>query len=68
MLDDIICVTHVEMAKRGDFRPLGESLCIVCDDMGIDLDVVIEECEFTRLTHDVAEAALKHGRSRRRYS
>jgi len=68
MLDDIICVTHVEMAKRGELRPLGESLCIVCDDMGIDLDVVIKECEFTLLTHDVAEAALKHGRSHRRYS
>ncbi len=68
MLDDIICVTHVEMAKRGDSRPLGESLCIACDDMGIDLDVVVEECEFTLLTHDLAKAALKYGRSLRRYS
>ncbi|NVN55216.1 hypothetical protein FLM52_05310 [bacterium Scap17] len=68
MLDDIISVTHVEQARKGNLDLLGESLCIVCDDMGIALDDVIEECEFTRLTHELAEAALTRGRAHRRFS
>ncbi|MBS4155514.1 hypothetical protein [Cobetia sp. MC34] len=66
MLDDIISVTHVEQARRGNLDLLGESLCIACDDLGIALDDVIEESEFTRLTYELAEAALTHGRSHRR--
>ena len=66
MLDEIVIVSHVEQAKRGDLKFLGESLCIVCDDMGIDLNEVVEECGFTRLTHELAKAALDYGRSNRR--
>lgn len=66
--EEVISVTHVEQAKRGDLKFLGESLCIVCDDMGVAFDEVVEECEFTLLTRDLAEAALTHGRLHRRYS
>ena len=62
---DLIDPTLVNEAKRGDMRPLGEALCVVCDDLGIGLAEVMEEFDFSGLDLELAKEALSQGRYNR---
>ena len=57
--------TLVNEAKSGEMRSLGEALCVLCDDIGMSFDDVIEEFEFEGLEPQLAKEAISHGRFNR---
>ncbi|WP_404983014.1 hypothetical protein [Cobetia marina] len=62
---DLIDPTLVNEAKRGDMRSLGEALCVVCDDIGMEMTDVLEEFDFSGLELELAKEALSQGRYNR---
>ncbi|WP_176493363.1 hypothetical protein [Cobetia sp. 5-25-4-2] len=63
---ELIHPTLVNEAKRGDMRSLGEALCVVCDDIGMELADVMDEFDFSGLELELAKEALSQGRYFRR--
>ncbi|QQK63684.1 hypothetical protein F8A90_05760 [Cobetia sp. cqz5-12] len=66
MPHELIHPTLVNEAKRGDMRSLGEALCVVCDDIGMELADVMDEFDFSGLELELAKEALSQGRYFRR--
>lgn len=66
MPDDLINPTVINEAQAGDFRALGKSMCILCDDMGMGLEQVVEEFWYVGLDCRLAKEALAQGRFSRK--
>ncbi|GED41552.1 hypothetical protein [Cobetia marina] len=62
MHDDIVNPTVINEAQKGDFRALGNAMCILCDDIGMGLEQVVEEFWYVGLDGKLAQEALAHGR------
>lgn len=65
MFDDIVPLEYVQRAIKGNLQPLGESICVMHDDLGLSLDQIVFECTFASLSRDIAEQALAVGRAKR---
>ncbi len=68
MLDELINPTAINEAQKGDFRALGKAMCILCDDMGMVLEQVVEEFWYIGLDYKLAQEGLAQGRFSRKMS
>ena len=64
--DDTINPTVINEAHKGDFSALGKAMCILCDDIGMGLEQVVEEFWYVGLDARLAKEALAHGRFSRK--